>query len=128
MTQAAPAKKPTEAELEVLSVLWSRGDSTVREVHDILSSARTVGYTSILKTMQIMAEKGLVERIEAGKAHIYHPTVAEDEMQTQLLADLSQKLFAGSPGALAMHALSMTTSDDELEQIKAMIERRRGAT
>ena len=126
MTQAVPVRKPTEAELEVLSVLWARGDSTVREVHDILSSARTVGYTSILKTMQIMADKGLAERIEAGKAHIYHPTIGEAEMQTQLLADLSHKLFSGSPGALAMHALSMTTSDDELAQIQAMIERRKG--
>lgn len=126
MTQTAPAKKPTEAELEVLSVLWAHGDSTVREVHDVLSSARTVGYTSILKTMQIMTDKGLVQRMESGKAHIYHPAVGEEDMQTQLLTDLSQKLFAGSPGALAMHALSMTTSDDELEQIRAMIERRKG--
>lgn len=127
MTEATPPKKPTEAELDILSVLWARGEATVREVHDVLSASRAIGYTSILKTMQIMAEKGLVERTEAGKAHIYRPAMAEQTMQTQLLTDLSQKLFAGSAAALAMHALSMTTSDEELEQIRAMIERRKGA-
>ena len=76
----------------------------------------------MLKTLQIMTEKGLVEREEAGKAHIYSPAMREADMQTQLLKDLSEKLFSGSPALLAMHALSLQpASDDELEQIRALI-------
>ncbi|MGZ3305331.1 MAG: BlaI/MecI/CopY family transcriptional regulator [Asticcacaulis sp.] len=121
-----PVKKPTEAELEILRALWARGDATVRDLHEALS-ARGTGYTTVLKTLQIMTEKGLVEREEAGKAHIYRPAMREEEMQTQLLRELSEKLFSGSPAMLAMHALSLTpASADELQQIRALIERRKG--
>ena len=128
MTQPElPLKKPTEAELDILRVLWTKDPATVRDVHDVLSSERAMGYTSVLKTMQIMTEKGLVERVEAGKAHIYHATMRESDMQGQLLRDLSEKLFSGSTALLAMHALSMQpASDDELQLIKALIERKRG--
>ncbi len=120
-------KKPTEAELDILRALWAKGAATVRDLHEALS-ARGTGYTTVLKTLQIMTEKGLVEREEAGKAHIYRPAMREEDMQTQLLKELSDKLFAGSPAMLAMHALSLQpTSDDELQQIKALIERRKGA-
>ncbi|ESQ75443.1 BlaI/MecI/CopY family transcriptional regulator [Asticcacaulis sp. AC402] len=122
-----PAKKPTEAELEILRVLWAKGEATVRDVHDVLNAERPMGYTTVLKTMQIMTEKGLVARTEAGKAHIYHAAMAESDMQGQLLRDLSEKLFSGSTALLAMHALSMQpTSDEELQLIKALIERKRG--
>ncbi len=125
MTQNA--RKPTEAELDILRALWARGAATVRDLHEALS-ARGTGYTTVLKTLQIMTEKGLVEREEAGKAHIYRPAMREEDMQTQLLTELSEKLFSGSTAMLAMHALSLQpASDDELQQIKALIERRKGA-
>ena len=121
------AKKPTEAELDILRALWAKGTATVRDLHEALS-ARGTGYTTVLKTLQIMTEKGLVEREEAGKAHIYRPAMREEDMQTQLLKELSEKLFSGSTAMLAMHALSLQpASDDELQQIKALIERRKGA-
>ncbi len=122
-----PLKKPTEAELDILRVLWARGAATVRDVHEVLSGerAQALGYTSVLKTMQIMTEKGLVTREEAGKAHIYHPAMRESDMRGHLLKDLSEKLFAGSTAALAMHALSLdAASDEDLQQIRALIERR----
>ena len=122
-----PVKKPTEAELDILRVLWSKSSATVRDVHEVLSRERpdrALGYTSVLKTMQIMTEKGLVLREESGKAHIYRPAMREADMQGQLLKDLSEKLFAGSTAALAMHALSLdTASDEDLQQIRALIER-----
>jgi len=122
------AKKPTEAELDILRALWAKGSATVRDLHEALV-ARGTGYTTVLKTLQIMTEKGLVEREEAGKAHIYRPAMREEDMQTQLLKELSDKLFSGSTAMLAMHALSLQpASDDELQQIKALIERRKGAS
>ena len=122
----SPAKRPTEAELDILRALWARGTATVRDLHEALS-ARGTGYTTVLKTLQIMTEKGLVQREESGKAHIYRPAMREEDMQTQLLKELSDKLFSGSPAMLAMHALSLQpASDDELQQIKALIERRKG--
>lgn len=128
MTQSdSPARKPTEAELEILRVLWAKGSATVREVFDVLSLEREMGYTTVLKTMQIMLDKGLVSRTEEGKAHIYTAAMREDAMQGQLLQDLSDKLFSGSPALLAMHALSMQpASDEEIQLIKALIERKRG--
>ena len=127
MPKMTSLTRPTDAELEVLGVLWSRGRSTVREVHDVVSAGRAVGYTSILKTMQIMTEKGFLKRLELQKAHIYQPVMSEEEMQGQLLTELSQKLFAGSPGALAMRALALTSSDEELQEIRAMIDRRKAS-
>ena len=122
------AKRPTEAELDILRALWARGTATVRDLHEALV-ARGTGYTTVLKTLQIMTEKGLVEREESGKAHIYRPAMREEDMQTQLLKELSDKLFSGSTAMLAMHALSLQpASDDELQQIKALIERRKGAS
>ena len=120
-----PLKKPTEAELDILRVLWARGPATVRDIHEVLSQSRATGYTTVLKTLQIMTEKGLVDREEAGKAHIYRPSMREADMQTQLLKDLSEKLFSGSPALLAMHALSLQpASDDELKAIRALIARK----
>jgi len=88
--------KPTEGELELLRVLWVKGSATVRELHEAVSEERALGYTTVLKLLQIMTEKGLVERTEAGKAHIYHAAASQEETQNQLLRDLSERLFSGS--------------------------------
>src|SRR5260370_42348244 len=84
--------KPTEVELEILTALWARGEATVRELHDDVSRQRPLGYTSVLKTLQIMTEKGLVQRTEAAKAHIYRATATQEDTQTQLVRALSERL------------------------------------
>ncbi len=118
--------KPTEAELELLRVLWEKGPATVRELHDEVNLQRAVGYTSVLKILQIMTEKGLVEREESAKAHIYRAAASQEETQNQLLRDLSERLFSGSATQLAMHALAMQpASAEELEEIRNLIERKR---
>jgi BlaI family penicillinase repressor len=120
--------KPTEGELELLRVLWERGSATVRELHDAVNEQRPVGYTSVLKILQIMTEKGLVQRVEAGRAHIYRATASQEATQSQLLRDLSERLFAGSAAQLAMHALAMEpASDQELEEIRNLIQQKREA-
>ena len=118
--------KPTEAELELLRVLWDKGSAAVRELHEVVSQQRPLGYTSVLKTLQIMTEKGLVERTEAGKAHIYRAAASQEETQNQLLRDLSERLFSGSAAQLAMHALTMQpASEEELEEIRKLIRKKR---
>ncbi|HEX3472459.1 MAG TPA: BlaI/MecI/CopY family transcriptional regulator [Silvibacterium sp.] len=118
--------KPTEVELELLRALWEKGSASVRELHEVVSRRRPLGYTSVLKTLQIMTEKGLVERTEAGKAHIYHAAASQEETQSQLLRDLSQRLFSGSAAQLAMHALAMQpASKEELEEIRKIIRQKR---
>ena len=119
-------RKPTESELEILRVLWSRQPATVREVYEVLSKQRPMGYTTVLKTLQIMTDKSLVTREEAGKAHLYKAAMCEADMQGQLVRDLSDKLFSGSTAKLAMHALGLqSASEEELRLIKALIERKR---
>ena len=118
--------KPTEAELELLRVLWDKGSASVRELHEVVSQQRPLGYTSVLKTLQIMTEKGLVQRTEAGKAHIYRAAASQQETQNQLLRDLSERLFSGSAAQLAMHALTMQpASEEELEEIRKLIRKKR---
>jgi BlaI family penicillinase repressor len=118
--------KPTEAELELLRVLWENGPATVRDLHETISRQRSVGYTSVLKILQIMTEKGLVQREESGKAHIYRATASQEDTQNQLLRDLSERLFSGSAAQLAMHALAMEpASAEELEEIRNLIEQKR---
>jgi BlaI family penicillinase repressor len=118
--------KPTEAELELLAALWEKGEATVRELFDGISQDRPRGYTSVLKTLQIMTEKGLVERTEQGKAHVYRAAASQSDTQSQLLRDLTTRLFAGSAAQLAMHALSMETVDaDELGEIRRLIDSKR---
>ena len=118
--------KPTEAELELLRVLWEKGPATVRELHDEVNLQRAVGYTSVLKILQIMTEKGLVEREESAKAHIYRAAASQEDTQNQLLRDLSERLFSGSAAQLAMHALAMQpTSAEELDEIRNLIEQKR---
>lgn len=118
--------KPTEGELELLRVLWEKGPATVRELHDEVNLQRAVGYTSVLKILQIMTEKGLVQREESGKAHIYSASASQEETQNQLLRDLSTRLFSGSAAQLAMHALAMDpASAEELDEIRTLIEQKR---
>jgi BlaI family penicillinase repressor len=118
--------RPTEGELELLRVLWAKGSATVRELHDSLSQERVLGYTTVLKLLQIMTEKGLVQRREVGRAHVYRSTASQEETQSQLLKDLSERLFSGSAAQLAMHALTMEpASRDELKEIRKLIDRNR---
>jgi predicted transcriptional regulator len=118
--------KPTEAELELLRILWEIEPATVRDVYDALNRRRAAGYTTVLKLMQIMAVKGLVVRDEASRAHVYRATMSQDTMQSQILRDLSVRLFSGSAAQLAMHALAMEpASASELDEIKALIEAKR---
>jgi BlaI family transcriptional regulator, penicillinase repressor len=125
MFKPSPLPKPTEGELELLRVLWQKGSATVRELHDQVNQVRPLGYTSVLKLLQIMTEKGLVERTEAGRAHIYRAAASQQETQNQLLRDLSERLFSGSAAQLAMHALAMEpASQEELEEIRKLIGRK----
>ena len=117
-----PLSRPTNAELGILRVLWGRGPSTVREVHEAMGPGRT-GYTTVLKLMQIMADKGLVRRDESRRSHVYAAAVAEAETQRRLVADLLDRAFAGSAGKLVMQALSSRrASRSELDEIRRMID------
>ena len=114
---------PTDAELSILTVLWRRGPSTVREVHEELSPSQGTGYTTVLKLMQIMAQKGLVARDEAQRSHVYRPLVTEEETQRSFLGDLVDKAFGGSPAQLVMRALSAErTSPQEIAEIRALLD------
>jgi len=117
-----PRYRPTDAELAILQVLWTHGPSTVRHVHETLAAARETGYTTTLKLMQIMADKGLVSRDEARRTHVYTAAVSRDETQRQLVSDLMDRAFGGSAAALVMQALSAhATSPDELAEIQRLI-------
>jgi predicted transcriptional regulator len=124
MTRTPP--RPTEAELEILRVLWERGPSTVRQVHEALASLRETGYTTTLKLMQIMADKGLVTRDETSRTHIYAPRASQESTQRQLVTDLVDRAFGGSAAELVLRALSShTASDDELQEIRKLIDEER---
>lgn len=118
-----PTPRPTDAELAILSVLWDRGPSTVREVHDALSSTQDSGYTTVLKLMQIMTDKGLVVRDESQRAHVYASRLGEQKTQRQLLGDLIDRAFGGSRAKLVMQALSASkASDEELTAIRQLLD------
>lgn len=115
------AKKPTPAELEILQVLWRKGPATVRAVHEELGAE--TGYTTILKLMQIMIEKGLLKRDTAERSHTYEPAIPEEQTQKRLVHDLIEKAFRGSARALVLQALSSRkTSREELAEIRRAIE------
>ena len=116
--------RPTESELGILRVLWSRGPATVREVHDDLQqSGAGNGYTTTLKLMQIMADKGLVERDESQRAHVYRARATEERTQRQLVTDLVRRAFGGSSVQLAMRALSShRTSPEELAELRQLLD------
>jgi BlaI family penicillinase repressor len=121
---------PSNAELEILHVLWREGPSTVREVHDALSRERDLGYTTVLKTMQVMASKKLVSRDESERSHVYIATVEEKSVKRRLVTDLLDKAFEGSAAGLVMHALSgKRASRKEIEEIRKLLdEQTRGTT
>lgn len=120
-------RRPTAAELEILHVLWERGPSTVREVHDSLGAERAAGYTTVLKLMQIMAEKGLVGRDEKQRAHVYKALLPREQTQTQLVRDLVDKVFNGSASRLVMNALSgRKASAEELAEIRRTLDEMEG--
>ena len=124
----APAA-PTPAELAILCVLWRDGASTVREVHTALDrrGGRQVGYTTVLKLMQIMAEKGLVRRDASARTHIYRAAVDEGGTKQRLVSDLVDRAFEGSALGLVMHALeTRPAAATELEQIRALLNERAG--
>lgn len=115
--------RPTDAELEILTVLWSRGATTVREVHETIAARRPTQYTTVLKTMQIMAEKGLVRRDESQKAHIYSAARPQAWTQQQLAKDLLQRAFQGSARSLMVGALSARkTSKAELDELRRWLD------
>jgi BlaI family penicillinase repressor len=119
--------RPTDAELSILRVLWTRGPSTVRQVLDELAGERGTGYTTVLKLLQIMADKGLVARDETDRTHIYEARYSEADTQRQLVDDLLDRAFGGSAQQLVMSALSSRkTSRRDLAEIRRLIEEREG--
>ncbi len=115
--------KPTEKELEILQVLWQEGPATVRDVNDKLSEKREIGYTTTLKIMQIMHDKGLVTRKKDGKTHIYEPTLSEQDAQSSMIKDLMDTAFKGSAMRLVMGALgARKSSPQELEKIREYLD------
>jgi predicted transcriptional regulator len=126
MSRSTPLPRPTDAELAILRVLWERGPSTVRQVHDVLSHERPTAYTTALKLLQIMTEKGLVRRDETERTHIYHPRLSEEQTQRQLVRDLLDRAFGGSASKLVMQALAARrATPEELGEIRKLIETRR---
>jgi predicted transcriptional regulator len=120
-TKSTP--RPTDAELAILRVLWDRGPSTVREVHDALRASQKSGYTTVLKLLQIMTDKGIVVRDETQRAHVYVPRLTEQRTQRQLLGDLVDRAFGGSSEKLVLQALSgRRATAEELRNIRALID------
>ncbi len=118
-----PFSKPTESELEILQILWEKKEATVREVHDTLSETKISGYTTTLKLMQIMHEKGLVTRDDTSKSHVYKPAVSRKKTQKQFLDRMINGLFSGSPAELVMQALgNHKTSKEELDEIQKYLD------
>ena len=119
----AALPKPTEAELTILRVLWERGPATVRDVWEHMGSARGKGYTTVLKTLQIMLEKGLVARNDAARSHVYQAAHSKEETQAQLVGHVLESVFSGSARNLVMRALSMKkASPEELAQIRSLLD------
>jgi len=122
-----PKRAPTNAELDILRVLWQRGPSTVRAVHDSLDHAKPVGYTTVLKLLQIMTEKHLVARDASTRSHIYAAAASQAATQRRMVADLVRRVFGGSTLGLVLRALSATPATTrELEQIRRLLDKRNG--
>ncbi|MEK6371856.1 MAG: BlaI/MecI/CopY family transcriptional regulator [Acidobacteriota bacterium] len=122
-----PHPRPTDAELAILRVLWQRGPSTVRDVHEELNRDGATGYTTILKLLQIMTEKGHVVRDETERAHVYEARYSEQKTQRQLLGDLADRAFGGSAAKLVMQALSgRKATAEELSAIREFLDRLEG--
>lgn len=116
-------QKPTASELEILHVLWERGPSTVREVHETLSEKKPLGYTSVLKLLQIMTTKGLVRRDEQQRAHVYEACQPAERTKRQFAADMLQRVFDGSASELMMHALAERRgSKKEIDELRRLLD------
>jgi BlaI family transcriptional regulator, penicillinase repressor len=114
--------KPTESELEILQVLWEKGAATVREVHEVLSVYKESGYTTTLKLMQIMHEKGIVTRDDSSKTHIYQSNINKEKTQQQIVGKMVDALFGGSASQLVMQALgNANASKEELDEIQTLL-------
>jgi BlaI family penicillinase repressor len=122
-----PPQKPTASELEILRVLWTRGPSTVREVYEALSEQKSLGYTTVLKLLQIMTTKGTVRRNEDQRAHVYEACQPAAETKRQLVDDVLQRVFEGSASELMIHALEgRPTSKKELEELRRLLDEYEG--
>ena len=118
-----PLQKPTVSELEILRVLWARGPSTVREVHEELQEKKSLGYTTVLKLLQIMTAKGTVRRNEEQRAHVYEACQPATETKRQLVGDVLQRVFEGSASELMIHALEgRRTSKKELDELRRLLD------
>lgn len=116
-------QKPTASELEILRVLWARGPSTVREVHEALREKKSLGYTTVLKLLQIMTTKGTVRRNETQRAHVYEAGLPAEQTKRQLAGDVLQRVFEGSASQLMMHALAgKKASREELDEIRRLLD------
>lgn len=124
MSERPQERRPTDAELEILNVLWDRGPSTVREVLAAITMRREAGYTTVLKLMQIMTDKSLVKRDESVRPQVYSATVTRRRTQKQMLGHLLDRLFAGSSGSLVVEALSAgDTTAEERDRIRELLDR-----
>ena len=129
MSQPDPSElpRPTDAELEILRVLWDRREATVREVHEEIAKSRSAGYTTVLKLLQIMTDKGLVRRDESERAHVYRARLARQDTERQLVDDLLDRAFGGSASRLVMQALAgRAASPDEIAEIRKMLDEASG--
>jgi predicted transcriptional regulator len=116
--------KPTESELEILQTLWKKGPSNVKQVHNELEKVKAVGYTTTLKLMQIMIEKGILKREKSGKTHTYTPVISEEKTQSQLIAKLRDSAFGGSAMKLVMQALgNQNASKEEIRELKDYLDK-----
>jgi BlaI family penicillinase repressor len=116
-------QKPTASELEILRILWVRGPSTVREVYESLREKKTLGYTSVLKLLQIMTTKGTVRRNETQRAHVYEACLPAEQTKRQIAGDMLQRVFEGSASQLMLHALAgRRASREEIEEIRRLLD------
>jgi len=128
MNQETP-QKPTASELEILRVLWARGPSTVREVYEALREQKSLGYTTVLKLLQIMTAKGTVRRNEQQRAHVYEACQPAEETKRQLVGDVLKRVFEGSASELMIHALEgRRTSKKELDELRRLLDEYEGGT
>jgi BlaI family transcriptional regulator, penicillinase repressor len=128
MTRNPRLPRPTPGELEILRVLWQNGPRSVRDVHDALSATKPTGYTTVLKLLQIMTEKGLVTRDVSRRTHVYQAALAQDQTQRQLLEDLLDRAFNGSASDLVMQALAGgRASSEEIAAIRRMLDELEGS-
>ncbi|TVZ40798.1 putative transcriptional regulator [Alteromonadaceae bacterium 2753L.S.0a.02] len=118
---------PTQAELEILNILWETGEARVQEVHDKLSSSRDIGYTTTLKAMQVMAQKGLLNRRLEGRSHVYAPAIPEEDTKSKLLSKFIESTFGGSKSRMVLQLLGNNqVSQQEIDEIRAFLENLEG--